>query len=244
MMDLSTNSVAKEVAQALAFARETNGVPMVVTPLLYPGGGRVVLRLEDSREGYIVSDYGAGRREAELMGGGTIYNAIAKRAAERFAVRYDSHMLFELEVPREALVTAAIAVANASQHAVTGTAETLSERRAQDQRSMLFNILKGVYPKDSIHLGQRFSGHSDSWEFDAVVITPQRPALFQIVTPYPAAVNAAVVKFLDVKDAGADKTIRVAVPTSVEKTPHIQLLARTARIVAMDAPASSFKLTA
>jgi hypothetical protein len=243
MLDASAHTVAKEVAQALAYAKETNGVPTVVTPLLYPGGGRVVLRIEQSSEGYIVSDFGAGRREAELMGGGHLYSQIAKRAAERFAVRYDSFMLFELEVPREALVTAAIAVGNASKHAVETTAETLSEKRATDQRTVLWRLLEGVFPLGSVFRNERFTGHSDSWEFDAVV-QMERPALFQVVTPYPAAVNAAVAKFLDVKDSGADRTIRVAVPTDQEKTPHINLLGRTARIIALDSPRDAFRLSA
>lgn len=244
MPDLAVNDVAKEVAQALSFARETNGVPMIVTPLIYPGGARVVLRIEETAEGYIVSDYGAGRREAELMGGSHIYNGIAKRCAERFSVRFDNHMVFDIEVPREALVAASIAVAHASQQAVVTMAEALSERRARDERIALFDILKSVYPRDVIMTGARFSGHSDSWEFDAIIQLDGRPALFEVVTPYPAAVNSALAKFLDVKDAGEDKTTRVAVPTSVEKTPHIQLLSRTARIVSIDAPTAAFQLAA
>lgn len=243
MMDASAHSIAKEVAQALAYAKETNGVPTVITPLLYPGGGRVVLRIEHSPEGYIVSDFGAGRREAELLDGGHLFNQIAKRAAERFAVRYDSFMLFDLEVPREALVTAAMAVGNASKYAVEATAEALSERRANDQRASLWQVLEGVFPSGSVFRNERFSGHSDAWEFDAVVRL-DRPALFQVVTPYPAAVNAAVAKFLDVKDIGSDRTIRVAVTTNQERTPHISLLGRTARIIALNAPKDSFRLAA
>lgn len=243
-MDASANTVAKEVAQALAYAKETNGVPMVVTPLLYPGGGRVVLRIEQSPEGYIVSDYGSGRREADLMNGGHLFNQIAKKAAERFAVRYDSHMLFDLEVPREALVTASIAVANASKVAVDATAETLSENKARDQRMALWRTLEAVFPASIISRKESFRGHSDAWEFDAVVQLRERPALYQIVTPYPAAVNAAVAKFLDVKDMGADRTIRVAVPTEPRRTPHINLLGRTARIISLDAPTDAFRLAA
>ncbi|RWC32341.1 hypothetical protein [Mesorhizobium sp.] len=243
-MDHTANSVAKEVAQALSYARDTNGVPTVVTPLLYPGGGRVVLRMEQTPDGYIVSDFGSGRREAELMGGGHVYNQIARRAAERFAVRYDSHMIFDLEVPREALVAAAIAVGNASKFAVDATAEALSEKRANDQRLILWDILKGAFPNKPIQRGEKFTGHTDAWEFDAVVRLNDRPALFELVTPYPAAVNSAIAKFLDVRDLGSEKTIRVAVPTAPEKTPHLSLLGRTARIISLDSPQEVFKLAA
>ncbi|TIM97159.1 MAG: hypothetical protein E5Y34_21050 [Mesorhizobium sp.] len=244
MLDASTQTVAKEVAQALAFAKETNGVPMVVTPLLYPGGGRVVLRIEQSSEGYIISDFGSARREADLMGGSHLFNQIARKAADRFAVRYDSYMIFDMEIPREALVTAAIAVGNASKYAVEATADALSERRASDQRSILWDILKSSFPSGAVHKSEKFSGRSDAWEFDAVVQIDERPALFEIVTPYPASVNSAIAKFLDVKDIGAEKTIRVAVPTMPERTPHLTLLGRTARIISLDAPQDAFRLAA
>jgi hypothetical protein len=244
IVDITANSVAQEVAQALSYAKETNGIPIVVTPLLYPGGSRVVLRMEQTPDGFIVSDFGSGRREADLMGGSSIYNTIARRAAERFAVRYDSHMLFDLEVPREALVAAAIAVGNASKYAVDSTAEALSERRADDQRRVLWDILKTAFPSRTIQRNEKFTGHTDDWKFDAVVRFDGRPALFEIVTPYPAAVNSALAKFLDVKDIGNDKTVRIAVPTDPERTPHLKLLSRTARIIPLDAPQEAFKAAA
>lgn len=217
---------------------------MIVTPLLYPGGGRVVLRIEEGPDGYIVTDYGAGKREADLMGGQHIFNAIARKTAERFAVRFDSFMIFELEVPREALVTASIAVANASKCAVEMTADALSERRANDQRMILWEVLREAFPAPSIRRHEKFVGHSDTWEFDAIIQNGPRPVLFQVVTPFANAVNAAVVKFLDVKDLGAEKTTRIAVPTVLDKTPHLHLLGRTARIIALDSPAESFRLAA
>ena len=97
---LSINQIADEVARALAYSKCSNEGAMIVTPLIYPGGGRVVLRFQESPTGFFISDNGSGRREAELMGGKAIFTRIARLAAERFGVRFDSDMIFDLDVPR------------------------------------------------------------------------------------------------------------------------------------------------
>ena len=169
MESISINAIAEEVARSLSYTKSSNEGAMVVTPLIYPGGSRVVLRLQDSPTGYFISDHGAARREAELMGGRPVFTRIARASADRFGVRFDSDMIFDLEVPREALVAASIAVANASKFAVDHTAERLSEQHASDRREQLWSKLEAAFSGAYVAREVAFQGASSQWNFDAVV---------------------------------------------------------------------------
>lgn len=235
----SLGDVAADVARALSYAQEYGGQQQIVTPLLYPGGGCVVLRLEHSATGFFVSDYGAARHEADLMGGQKIFARIARRQAEKHGVNFDSDLIFDIEVPAEALVAASIAVANASKAAVDATAEALSEKKADAQRERLWRLLGLAFPNRKVEHNGSYRGSTDNWTFDAIVID-EKPVLFQTVAPNPLSVHSAVTRFLDVKDGGPDETVRVSVVLDLHATPHSAVLARTSKLVEISAEASSF----
>lgn len=241
---ISLNQIAEEVARALSYSKSTNDSAMVVTPLVYPGGARVVLRLEDSPGGYFVSDGGAGRREAELMGGRTVFTRIARSAAERFSVRFDSDLIFDLEVPREALVAASIAVANASKAAVDATAEKLSEKNAADQREKLWERLEAAFPGAYVVREALFTGASAEWRFDAIIDQTGVRAVYDLVSPHATSVHSAVSKFLDIRDLGEVAPSRVAVTLSRNDTPHLPLLGRTAKIIDISSRIETFRQAA
>lgn len=240
---LSLSDVAAEVAAALSYPKISNEGSLVVTPLLYPGGARTVVRLLDAEGGYLVSDYGAGRREAELMGGHRVFTRIARDTAARYQVRFDSDMFFDLEVPREALVAAVIAVANASKVAVDATAEALSERRANDQKTLMWEKLDTAFG-GGVEKQASVRGATASWDFDARIATPTGEIVFDLVRPFPSSVHAAVAKFLDLQDVGAAAPRRFAVISDMKETPHLALLGRTARIIDLKSRASQFKQVA
>lgn len=238
------SQIAEEVARALSYSRSSADGAMVVTPLLYPGGGRVVLRFQDSPGGFFISDNGAGRREADLMGGRNVFARVAKSAAERFAVRFDSDMIFDLEVPREALIAASIAVANASKLAVDQTAEKLSEHHASDQRSRLWERLESAFPGAFVAREAAFKGASAEWKFDALVEINNHRAVYDLVLPHANSVHTAVSKFLDLRDLGENSPSRVAVIVNRDTTPHLPLLGRTAKIIDIANRAEAFKQAA
>lgn len=241
---ISINAIAEEVARALSYSRCGNDGAMVVTPLIYPGSSRVVLRFQESEGGYFISDLGAGRREAELMGGDAIFTRIAKASAERFGVRFDSDMIFDLEVPREALVAAAIAVANASKEAVDHTAARVSEKRALDQKERLWSRLAAAFPGAYVAREIAIRGASSPWNFDAMIEVNHKKSLFDLVSPHPTSVHAAVAKFLDIQDLGDESPIRVAVTVDKDHTPHLPLLGRTAKIIQLNSAIETFKMAA
>lgn len=244
MAETSLHEIAAEVAKALAYPKVNNEAALVVTPLLYPGGARVVVRLMDASGGFLVSDYGAGRRESELMGGHRIFTRIARDVASRHGVRFDSDMFFDLEVPREALIAAVIAVSNASKTATDATAEALSERRANDFREQLWDKLDLAFADAQVQRQVEVRGASSVWQFDAAVPLDGNIAVFDVVVPHAMSVHAAVSKFLDLRDAGDSAPHRVAVLAKRSETPHIPLLGRTARMIDLASTADRFRSAA
>src|SRR5262245_53337013 len=74
--------VVDAVAREIAAAEHRAGGSYVRTPLLYPGGANVVVRIEQGDGRFFVSDIGLGHQEAELMGAGSMYAKPARIIAE------------------------------------------------------------------------------------------------------------------------------------------------------------------
>lgn len=238
-------NIADEVASALAYAKQSGTDQLIVTPLLYPSGSMVVVRMDQGPEGYFVSDYGCGAREISMMGSGDrTFRRLAKKASDAYGIRFTDDLFFDTDVPREALVTAVISVANASKTCVEQTALAVAAAERDTRRELLWSHLETAFPGSKIVRGAEVNGASDRWEFDASLQRNDHQVLFEIVSPTGGSVNAAVTKFLDVRDLGADVFGRVAVTVDREKTPHLALLARNARIVGLRSPASEYAAAA
>lgn len=238
--DTALREVAAEVARALVRVSTREGAARISTPLLYPGGSMVGVEISRIRDGFLVSDGGSAAREAELMGADRIFPRFANEAAQRYGVRFDHHMLFDLDVPDAHLVPAVIAVSNAAKSAVDASAIQISTTEQVDLRAVLWNRLERIYRADVVTKKRKVRGSTEDWEFDAAVEIGGQLSLFEIVSPHPIAVSSAVTKFLDIRDLGAAAPHRVAVLPQRSRTPHLALLARTARIVSTDDPDDVF----
>jgi hypothetical protein len=231
----SLGDVGSEVARTLVrLAVYDHQTVRLSTPLLYPGGAMVGVEISRLRDGFLVTDAGGARREAGLLGGERTFTRIAHDIAGRYGVRFDQNMIFDLEVAEDELVVAVISVANAAKMAVETTALHLASTEHSDYRAFLWNRLERLYQPKAVFRNRSVKGSSDEWKFDAVVDVGSHLSLFEIVTPHPNAVSSAVTKFLDVRDLGEVAPRRVAVLTHKEDTPHLPVLARTARVVSMD----------
>ena len=201
----------------------------------------VGVEISHLREGFLVTDAGGARREAGLMGGERTFVRLAGEIAERFGVRFDRNMIFEMEVAIDELVVVVAAIANAAKTAVENTAMILATTEHADSRAVLWDKLGRVYgsSKKILHKA-KIRGKSDSWEFDAAVETNGHVALFEVIGPNANAVNSAVTKFLDIKDIGEEAPKRIAVLTSKAGTPHLPVLGRTATLLPIDASNAAF----
>jgi hypothetical protein len=241
----SVGNVAREVAGALIRLSIHDGqTARLSTPLLFPGGSMVGVEISRLRDGFLVSDAGGGRREAGMLGGERTFSRIAHEVAARYGVRFDQNMIFDVEVAEDELVVAVISVANAAKTAVETTALHLASTEHSDFRTFLWTRLERIYQPKSVFRNREVRGSSDEWKFDAVVELDQHLSLFEIVAPHPNAVSSAVTKFLDIRDLGEIAPRRIAVLTHQDDTPHLPVLARTARVVRMDDPDEAFRRAA
>jgi hypothetical protein len=195
----------------------------------------VGVEISKLRDGFLVSDGGGGRREAGLLGGERSFVQLAPDVATRYGVRFDHNMFFDINVERDELVIAVAAIANASKAAVEATATRLAAVEHADYQAMLWETLERVFTKTRLVKEIEYKGKSELWEFDAAVQTGKQLSLFEIVTPYANSVNGAVTKFVDVKDLGEEAPNRIAALTNKDKTPHLAVLASTARWIAANA---------
>lgn len=243
---LSIEHTANEVARALVRVSAREESVRLSLPLLYPGGSMVGVELSRLRSGFLVSDAGAARREAGLLGGERAFQRLAQDVAKRFGIRFDHNMMFDLDVQEGELVPAVMAVANAAKTAVENTAIHLATTEHADHRAYLWDRLQGAYGVKAVSREPvSFKGASENWDFDAAIKVQGTFALFQVVTPNANSVNSAVTKFLDVLDLGeklAPK--RVAVVTNKDRTPRLLVLARTSRILPADAPDEQYRMAA
>jgi hypothetical protein len=239
-IDTSVATLAAEVARSLVRVTEVGQGARIVTPLLYPGGSMIAAELSRFKEGFLVTDGGGAHREALLLGGEKTFVRIARETAERFGVRFDSQMIFDINVPEEQVTVAVIAVANAAKTAVEATAFHLSSAPSADYRAMLWERLERLYRVPSVSRRRRIRGASDLWEFDAVVERQGHLSLFEVVVPHANAVTSAVTKFLDVQDLGEAAPSRIAVLVKKDETPHLAVLARTAQTIKANDPDEIF----
>lgn len=228
---LETNiaKIAEQVAHALVRITAREESARLSLPLLYPGGSMVGVEISRLRDGFLVSDVGAARRESGLMGGERSFAQLAPAVATRFGVRFDHNMFFDVNVASDELVIAVSAIANASKSAVEETAMKLATVEHADYQAMLWGKLEYLFTQKAVARKLPYKGRHEEWEFDAAVRIGSRTSLFEIVTPYANSVNSVVTKFVDIKDLGEDVApSRIAILTNPDRTPHLSVLASNA----------------
>ncbi|WP_299720065.1 hypothetical protein [uncultured Tateyamaria sp.] len=191
--------VVRSAAAQLVSCDLIAGAHYVRTPLMYASGGYVVVRVESAGGDYLVSDFGAGHEEASLMGGSRIYMKVARDVAEANGVGFDNYSLFVLKVSREQLPGAIATIANSSQEAVNITSLKVSEAKARDNNSLLYDRLAGVFGRDSIAKDAHIVGASNTeWHVASLVTIQRRQVVFEAVSKHPNSVVHAAAKFGDI----------------------------------------------
>jgi hypothetical protein len=240
-------NVAAEVARNLASIEMIEASAFISTPLVYPGGGTVVVRLDHVGDRYFLSDAGMGRREAEFLGGERIFARLAPNIAARFGVGFDHHAFFVADTSREDLVPAVVAISNASRSAVELTAYRVAEKAATGARELMREKLISAFGQKAVATSYKLRGASnDEWDFDAAVTTDDHLALFQVVTPATQSVYGAVARFTDIADLPqTDGRPRlVAVLEDPLKTPRLRLVERSAYTIDLAAGLTSWQKVA
>jgi len=233
-------TIAEGVAHALVDTSIKVGSAFISTPLLYPSGSHVVVRMDGTGERWLVTDDGYGHLEAEMMGGLSTFRRLARPLADRAGVGFDEGCFVVLEDERDALPGAVIAIANVSKQAVERTAFAVAERRIAISRDVFEQRLVAAFGTSSIAHNISIIGASGKeWDVDVGITCDSHvERLFEFVTPRPASVAAAVMKFTDIRAIErAPRTAAVLSDRSHTEPPLVLLLSRVAG-AAIDAAAA------
>jgi hypothetical protein len=243
MIDTHHNlkTIAEAVAHALVDTSIRGGSAFISTPILYPSGSHVVVRMDGAGDQWFVSDDGYGHLEAEIMGGLTTFRRLARPLADRAGVEFDERCFFVLEVERDALPGAVITISNISKQAVERTAFAVEERRIAISRDVFEQRLVAAFGTRSIAHNVSIIGASGKeWDVDVGITSESHvERLFELVTPRAASVAAAVMKFTDIRAIErAPRTAAVLSDRSRTEAALVSLLSRVAgaAIDAADAP--------
>jgi hypothetical protein len=191
-------AVVESAARQLSSVSHLPSGSFVSTPLLYPSGATVVVRIEQTGREFFVSDFGAGHNEAELLGGDLIYRRAAKSISEAAGIDFDQMTFFVLRASEAQLVGAVAAVANCSHEAVLVTSMKLVERRDHDEADILYERLVEVFPASSVHRSATVVGASNTeWHVSSLVDVGRRKVVFEAVNKHPNSVVFAAAKFND-----------------------------------------------
>jgi hypothetical protein len=226
----NAKAAAEEVARALVNIRASERTAHVSTPVTYPTGSHVVVRLDGIGDRWFVSDDGYGSLEASLMNAMGTFRRVAPGVAERAGIAFDQRALFVVEATRGELPGAVVAIANASAEAVRRTAMRMEEIRYAKSRALFDERVAATFRGETIIRQPEIVGMSGRpWEFSAGIERRGDVVyLLDLVSPRPNAIYATISKFTDMKPELHRKG--AAILTDIERTDShlISLLSRVA----------------
>jgi len=189
----------EKVARELATVDHRVEGSFISTPLLYPSGTGVVVRVDFSGDSYFISDMGFGYQEADMMGASLIYSRYARLIGEDAGVGFDDHSFFVVQASRGQLAGAVVAVANCSLEAVSVAAHKLSERKAADEADRLYERLTQVFAAPSVAKNVEIRGASTTaWPVANLVRAGRAETIFEPVLNHRNSVASVVTKFHDI----------------------------------------------
>lgn len=230
-------AIVEDAVRQLIDTQHRADASYVRTPLLYPGGATVVVRVDGGPERFFVSDFGMGFDEAEMMGAATIYARHAPAIAERSGVKFDHYAFFLIEVARDRLPGAIVTIANCSQEAVSLAALKLAERTASDANERLYERLVSVFKKEAVERDAAVIGHSTTAHHVASLVTiGNRKTIFDSVSKHHVSVAHAAMKFQDIARLKKAPERIAVVRKKSEFGTYLAILAASANVIERDVP--------
>lgn len=228
--------VAEAAARELISLDHRADGSFVQTPLLYPSGAYVVVAIHGGPDRYLVSDFGAGYREADLMGAGTYFSRHARGVADSAGVGFDQHAFFVLEIDRDQLAGAVATIANCSHDAVAIAAFRLADKARSDASAKVFERVSRVFPAHSIARDAEVVGSSTyKWHVATLVTIDGRRAIFDPVAPHHNSVFAATAKFHDIANL-PEAPARIAMVQDTQAfSTYLNILSQASNVIELRA---------
>ena len=230
--DKKLQEILDAVRRELMATNQFKGGAYLTTPLLYPNGTSVVVRIDEGRPNFFVSDMGLGAEEADLMGGSRIYSQTARKIADAAGIRFDNRAFFVVEASKEQLPGAIATVANCSQEAVNATAYKIADRKHVDHIDRLYARLARVFTPEQVARDVEIRGASSHvWHVATMVRADSKKTIFEPVSKNHNSVFAAATKFGDIARLElAPRRISV-VQSKKELGTYLSILSQTSSIV-------------
>jgi len=192
--------IAQELASKLAFARVQGTDVIVQTPVAFPSGRMIGIKIIGGPSHFTITDNGAVMREAEFMGSEDICRREARKVAKEFDLVFNDWELFEAKAPLERLAGFVSILANAAAITMIRTSDKFAEKFEIRRKEELAVRLMRIYGDNKVLKDVDVAGSSaKSWKFDAqVALKSGRMGLFSLVTPSPTSIAFAYSKLDDV----------------------------------------------
>ncbi len=169
---------------------------LVTMPVLYPGGGSVVLDVLPRSNGARITDRGEGFRHAELSGNEAAFSKSAERIAGDLGLVFDGRDILLEAVPIDRITGAMVMVANASAQASHSAMRAPAREAAV--RDAMFGKLESVFGPGGFEKHGRILGASNHrWTIDASVRHERGFVVFNAVTGHYVSAAGTAAKFHD-----------------------------------------------
>jgi hypothetical protein len=137
--------IIAELPKAMYRGRLRNTSAFVSTGVMYPNGVGVVVRIDENRQNFIVSDDGYAAQIAETMGIISALSRMAPGFASRSGVSFEKGTFLLSDVSRDTLHVAVAAVANTSARAMERVIASLEQPRLKRSRALFDKRLRSAF---------------------------------------------------------------------------------------------------
>jgi hypothetical protein len=209
----------------------------VSTPLLYPSGASVVVRISQlAEDNFYVTDFGSGYVEAEMMGASVVYSRHANDVAQAAGVSFDHHAFFALKVSGQQLAGAVSTVANCSLEAVALAAYKLADRKIAEAGQQLYDRLVTIFePRQVAKDASIYGASSTRWHVAALVTgNDNKPTIFEPVSKFHVSVVNAAAKFNDLARLDNPPNRVAVVRDKAQFGTYLGILSQAANVVELN----------
>jgi hypothetical protein len=227
------SGLGESIARGLATSNITAGRCFITTPLTYPSGTAVIVRIDGAPNRVFVSDEGMGYEEALTFNAPTEYAAAARTLVEGRGIDFDGRAFYVPDASLAELVGAVGAIANCSQRAVIETTLRHEARRIDTDRVMLLERLESAFGRTHVEKDVIVRGASNvEWDVTARIAGRDNVvSIFDYARPHRNSVTSTVAKFHDIARLDAPPRRIVTVRDYAEMGKFIGLLNQAAEVI-------------
>lgn len=236
-----TSRVREALTRIVSF-RQDGDCYKISLPVLYPNGNSAAVEISPNAGRIFVNDMGLGHLEAEYSGASSYYDKQARRAAERYGIRYDGHNVFAIDVAFHQIEAAISAVSNASVQAVSAAIAKSIEDKDRSWNEEVYDRVAEAFNRMNVQKAADIAGSKDVWHVHNVVsLGSGRKAVFEFVAPHANSVANKFMMFSDL--AGSDEPLALnCVVADLEKFNRARgnMLSDLANIITLGATNDQF----